>query len=446
VASNVSAGYGTALCTPGAVAHGFAAANNKPLHEDEQLFDSERHCLFCGVDIYNSKNIAHLSNQEVINRFINFCACNTDTFITGVKRRLSSVNLDESRPPYHKRCFKKFDRLSRKSNTSSLSMMSVESHTTNNSSLAMSLGSCPEQLMGDVDCSDIFNDNVFVEHSVQPSSSGQENVCSSCRRFETNELKVSMVPGPLIKRQYSLMPRNTVGEHLLCELCALYLTQKLPTTKMWQCAWPSVLACLLTRDMFQSIRNELWSLLPNNFKKAWNHLYLPVDEDIVCKHSCFEDVTDKRTRFYSYVESGEISDFVKAMHEYSFPSVKCPAGCFAYVDECTTVAFNDFLAWHFDISIFDGSKTHLEGARRDWPCASTQLHNFNVCPSVVQDSQYGLCVLMCKSHGKRLDKSFLHVPLNPLVENIGFQCVDSLCCRSVNTECHSRWSHGKVDE
>ena len=56
---------------------------------------------------------------------------------------------------------------------------------------------------------------------------------------------------------------------------------------------------------------------------------------------------EKRTK------SGVIADFVKAMDDTSFPCVKCPAGCFAYMDECCSLTFNHFLAWKLDVSVFD---------------------------------------------------------------------------------------------
>lgn len=38
------------------------------------------------------------------------------------------------------------------------------------------------------------------------------------------------------------------------------------------------------------------------------------------------------------------ANFITAMCDYRFPSVKCPADCFAFVDECQTV--NSYTCWH----------------------------------------------------------------------------------------------------
>jgi hypothetical protein len=40
------------------------------------------------------------------------------------------------------------------------------------------------------------------------------------------------------------------------------------------------------------------------------------------------------TRIACSKKSGKISDFIAAMDDFCFPTIKCPAGCFAYADQC----------------------------------------------------------------------------------------------------------------
>ena len=61
------------------------------------------------------------------------------------------------------------------------------------------------------------------------------------------------------------------------------------------------------------------------------------------------------------------------MEDFAFPSVKCPAGCFAFVDECSFLPFNHFLDWKFNLSFFGGDRTMLTGPRTDWPSYSVSI-------------------------------------------------------------------------
>ena len=95
----------------------------------------------------------------------------------------------------------------------------------------------------------------------------------------------------------------------------------------------------------------------------------------------FVDFTQHSHRYNTLIKSGNIGDFIAAMTDYAFPCVKCPAGCFAFVDECIRIPFNHFLDWKFDLRFFGADRKYLAGARRDWPVSSLQLEVFRVSPA-----------------------------------------------------------------
>jgi predicted GIY-YIG superfamily endonuclease len=274
---------------------------------------------------------------------------------------------------------------------------------------------------------EIASSDELQNESTPPSTSFNWLVCANCRRTGIEAMPVDLVTctEKLIRRRFALLPKNYSGQPLLCNECRVYLTRKLPRSKIWSCAWPSVVAFLLASKKYQTVRNDLWSMLPVNYRSAWNALSRPSKGCSSSDHAAFEDFTLQLKQFNSYVDSGKISDFLAAMRGYSFPCVKCPAGCYAYADECTTIQFNHFIDWKFGLRFFSGSRKFLKGARQDWPCSSVQLGVFFVNAGLVIDGDRGLCLLMCKSHGTGLTESFIHVPLNPVVGDLGFQCVDT---------------------
>jgi hypothetical protein len=192
---------------------------------------------------------------------------------------------------------------------------------------------------------------------------------------------------------------------------------------MWKHGWPCAVAYLLVHKNHANIRANLWNLLPLTIRQGWKQLAVNVSLNIDAP-AVFTDVTAGIARYHELTTSGVIADFITAMTDYSFPSVKCPAGCFAYVDECQSLSFKHFLAWKFGIHLFNANAMEMKGARQDWPAVAVQLDTFTVSPSVAVTDE-GLSLLLCKHHVKRLTKSIIHVPINPVLGDMGFQLPDT---------------------
>jgi len=301
----------------------------------------------------------------------------------------------------------------------------------------------PTQPHGDISMS------VSSEYSMmgcQPQHSLSHNQCANCRRCETADclLQLKTHRGAFIHRHIRLLAAAS-GESTLCDLCMRYLTTKVKQSQLWCCAWPSVIAVLLSK--FANLRNDVWSILPPNHRTAWevhaNSVGLATELHV---SSHFEDFTEHAKRYTVLTTSGDIGDFMKAMSQFAFPCIRCPAGCFAYCDECSNVPFNHFLYWKFGIQYFKGDKKCFTGARNDWPISSTQLEVFKVKPGLIIDPQLGLCVMMCSRHGKGLFESIIHVPLNPVLRDIGLQFPDTTAAAILTPNCirsgrMNRWTN-----
>ena len=274
---------------------------------------------------------------------------------------------------------------------------------------------------------DEVNDNVAsVAADAIPSNLHKQ--CASCKRVETEHFKLNLLlySCKLIRKQISMLS-GVRDKVVLCDLCFPYVTNKLQTMSKWKYGWASAIAYMLSNAKYQNIRCQLWDMLPARHKECWRGFAESVG--INCcdlqRSAVFVDATERLSRYETMTKSGVISDFIACNDDYAFPEVRCPAGCFAYVDECACVQFHHFIAWKLGAVVFNGDAKYFIGARLDWPSSVEQLGCFSVRPSVVVDSIRGLCVLMCRHHGNGLLKSFVHVPLNPVLGDMGLQLTDT---------------------
>lgn len=252
--------------------------------------------------------------------------------------------------------------------------------------------------------------------------------CQCCGRMSTAtyDICVRRRAGKCVKRVVSLY-RGRTDSAVLCNICSLYTSDNghHVRTSLWRHGWAAAIACMLVGRQDASMRHALWRLLPSRHRDCWRRLAAGVSLDASVAPD-FEDYTAQLVRFNALTTSGKIDDFLAANDEYAFPTVRCPAGCFAYMDECTALPFHHFLAWKYGKVIFNGSARFLSGARPDWPTGTRQLGAFDVMPGVVVDEDKGLCVLVCRQHGaKGLCKTMLHIPTNPVLDDYGLQCPDT---------------------
>jgi len=199
---------------------------------------------------------------------------------------------------------------------------------------------------------------------------------------------------------------------VLCADCRIFLNVTPSTSKdLWSYGYPSVLTYLLINS---DVRHDLWRYLSSiqriSLAFLANDLDLSTDLD-----SVFVDYKRDVSLMESRMKSGVISDFLLIMRTTSFPCVKCPAGCFEYMEKCVAIPYKHFIAWKFSISIHKGEAEYFKGVRQDWPSSSIQLDKFHVNPGLIVNER-GLCVMLCESHGKGLLKRIIHVPMNPILK------------------------------
>ena len=167
-------------------------------------------------------------------------------------------------------------------------------------------------------------------------------------------------------------------------------------------------------------------MLPVRHKECWREFAESFSINCVDlqRAAVFEDATERLSYCETMTKSGVISDFIACNDNFAFPEVRCPAGCFAYLDECACVQFHHFIAWKLDAIVFNCDAKYFTSAWLDWTSSSEQVGCFSVRPSVVVDNIKDLCVMTCRHYGNGLLKLFVHVPLNPVLGDMGLQFTD----------------------
>jgi len=251
--------------------------------------------------------------------------------------------------------------------------------------------------------------------------------CENCLRISTSllSLDVQQLTCTYTDRKMKLLidSKGACLTQCLCCDCRFYLNAQCTfvSKSKWVHGWPAAIACLLTRPQHGSIQGAVWKMFPLTHRESWSKLALSTKFDT---SQCCEFI-DFGVAILQYAQrkSATESDFVKLMDETCMPCVKCPAGCCQYVEKCDPLPLNRFLAWKFGISIFGGDCKLLSGARTDWPMSSVLLGKFPVTPGMTV-TENGLCMLLCDFHGGNLRKAIVHVPLHPVLEDLGSQMLD----------------------
>ena len=378
---------------------------------------SERH--YVGLCLSNNVMPGSLSSASIITHTIQ-----SRTFNQTMSQQTSLINMQELDSPLINISFLD-NSIKQLCSTNSANIFT-------SSDVIMSVDSVVDDMVSnDVDLSLVdVNTCLDSTNQIDIANSNETQVrkqCSNCKRVEHVNcvLDLQEFQGVFVARRIKLLsPKEHT--YILCYLCAKYLRTNVKLTQFWQCGWPSVIAYILSHPKYKNFSKTMWELLPQVHRDSWQ-LHVLNKNFNSNTSTYFDDFTTRLARWNELKTSGNIADFIAANTEYAFPSVKCPAGCFAYVNECSFVQFHHFLNWKYNIAFYNADSDYFKGARQDWPTSSVQQDVFHVKPGLVVHEEKGLCIMVCNGHGKSgLTKPIIHVPLNPVLEDSGFQIPDTL--------------------
>jgi predicted GIY-YIG superfamily endonuclease len=212
---------------------------------------------------------------------------------------------------------------------------------------------------------------------------------------------------------------------LVCVPCSIYVcprTNAQQNTPQWKHAWPSVIWTCLT-----TLRNDVQSFMEffaEDLRASWRlqrASWTAAIRQAIDVLPVFRDKTHKLRTFQEVIQSGQLTRLMQTLNETCFPDVRCPMGCFMYLDDEMGEKLQCLPASHYlaviipSFTAFNAHRQYFHGARPDWTLPVIEL-DWEVAPTLIVDQEHGLSIVMC-SPKKHSDgrTPFVHVPSHPIV-------------------------------
>ena len=277
--------------------------------------------------------------------------------------------------------------------------------------------------------------------------------CSTCHRRHTEQYPIHLQPLTPPNNEAYIRPRQfgdrtgmAMG-HLFCSECQNYFCPQRTdrSSGKWKDAWPAVLWTCFSRPGFAAPQIFM-QFLPLSLRQSWLHQFphwTPAMQQASQSRPHFQDVTHDLHNFHTLIQSGQLAQILTALNTYCYPVVRCPVGCFMFIDDIFRDKVVSVPAKHYlplispSFKAFDANALYFQGARTDWTTPYSDL-DWTASASLVMSDEHGLSVLMCSpTLHPPPTSNWLHVPTHPVLHNIAMNGTDILAPATV-TGCQVR--------
>ena len=227
--------------------------------------------------------------------------------------------------------------------------------------------------------------------------------CDSCLRKSTsiNNIEISSYPAQPLeqitgKKFGALVWRRLYSAEATCAFkfcinCKDYCSKASSKHSNY---WPSFVLTAMrsTSPAYAKAKEILPSLIPNKIKDMW------VDAIPAFQHrnQKFIDRTKELELFKNNVSSS-LGGFVQMLNKYCFPDVKCPLGCWQFMDCCREIPFHHYLSMVCNEKFPDSNAKLFESSRKNWPLTDAFM-KWKISPTLVMSKSEGLSILVCEDH------------------------------------------------
>ena len=196
-------------------------------------------------------------------------------------------------------------------------------------------------------------------------------MCGKCCRASTDSYKLQFQSLPR-----DFLHRTMFGKHLaeinednvtMCEQCVEYNNNP-DRHQDWPNAWPCVLyTFLFETHRFSSNAEKLYKLIPHEIKASFRHNMNTVHPSINVNESFFRDVSADKEEFWMLINTRTAKSLIKALTKFCFPDIRCPAGCFEFIEKTNGISFAPLLNFLYpSFTSFNSNSKKLKGAREDF--------------------------------------------------------------------------------
>ena len=247
------------------------------------------------------------------------------------------------------------------------------------------------------------------------------DICDKCKRQPIigYPLKLTKVASKcLFRRKFGA--RLLSEEVYLCEVCFAYCSAGNVT---WEKAWPSVFFTLLSNSsLTQYEHGNICALLPWSFRQQWmksiGSFPLPVQCLLNRLRPNGKLTVDGTLRLHSFnnlINSLKQKDLAEALDEEPYPNVRCPFGCWCFIEDKGFIPMHHFLNMFVEefVSFNSCWQSNLRGIRQDFLIPTVALNKFIVAATVRVDEKAGLVMQTCTEHSKGSSLQYIHAPVHP---------------------------------
>ena len=241
--------------------------------------------------------------------------------------------------------------------------------------------------------------------------------CEKCLRETTEQIPLNFYQVELTSNSRSKKFGVPVGNRNcinVCNDCRDYMLHSSRTLK-WSFAWAAVFCTLLFYGAtFECNGEYFYNLLPTSVAFSWLSAAMEANYNIDTKIPLFNDFSAIQSAFAKLVDEKKATNLRYQFNFFSFPFVKCPAGCNVLITNTRSIDFSHLLAKLFPkLKQSSGKARFLTGMRSDFLKSVLHLGTFISSPCL-SINEKGLQLVTCSLHLKTLVKKFIHPATSPL--------------------------------
>jgi len=243
-------------------------------------------------------------------------------------------------------------------------------------------------------------------------------MCYVCRRVSTPTIPFDLKPADHSNARQFGRTNGLTAESLVCDLCYDYVSPA--NQPSWAFAWSAVIYTCLSRRHYVDEPLLCLELVPQTLRESWAHAvneFIPEIRAAWANHPCsFVDITCDLKRFEDCIAQYRITELDDMMNEFPIGTVRCPMGCYVYIEQAVLLSGAHYLASIVrNFRSFGADSSYFWGSRSDWPRLQVLELLWWVRPSLYIDPEKGLCVMTCpvETHADGRHR-YAHVPQNPV--------------------------------
>ena len=221
------------------------------------------------------------------------------------------------------------------------------------------------------------------------------------------QLKGKLYGALIMNKIYSA---DQTRQFKFCYFCNEYYSHSSGDCADWKYIWPSfIFTAMKSRNTkYDVLKQALPIILPLEIKRMWSSEI----QEFANERNVFLFRSNDLDLFLENVTSS-LGGFVQMLNNYCFPDVKCPLGCWQFMDYCQEIPLHHYLHYKFNFKLRNSNSKLFISSRKDWPSTDLFLR-WKIKPALVISKKNGLSILVCKYHTHNdLSLKYFHLPKNP---------------------------------